>query len=252
MNKIRSIIIDDEPGNIITLTGLLNSYCPQIEIIGEAENIQQAEKLIRKESPELIFLDIEMPYGNAFDLLENLRPVDFNVIFVTAFDNYAVKAFKYAAVDYILKPVNIDELQSAVDKATKKLFDEGMNTRIELLLSSLPNNNAFSPKIALPTPDGLLFETLDNIIFFEAKSNYTQVHTSSNTKYIVSRTLGDVESILPASVFCRIHHSFIINIRYIKRYHKGRGGYVVMEDGTSIEVSVRRKEAFLQRFKYKD
>jgi two-component system LytT family response regulator len=252
MEKIRSIIVDDEPGNIITLNGLLKKYCPEIEVVGEAENIRQAEQLIRKEMPGLVFLDIEMPYGNAFDLLEKMRPVEFNVIFVTAFENYAVKAFKHAAVDYILKPVNIQELQAAVAKATKKLYADSVNARIELLLSNLAGNNSSNPKIALPTPEGLQFETIDEIIFFEANANYTYVHIGNNSKYIVSKTLGEVESILPVAVFCRIHHSFIINMKHIKKYYKGRGGYVVMDDGTTIEVSVRRKEAFLQRFRFKE
>ncbi len=252
MEKISAIIVDDEPGNIITLAGLLKKYCPVIELIGEAEDILQGEQLIRKEKPELVFLDIEMPYGNAFDLLEKMRPVEFNVIFVTAFDNYAIKAFKHAAIDYILKPVNIQELQAAVEKATKKMHAEGVNAKIESLLSNLPNGNSLNPKIALPTSHGLQFEALEDIIFFEAKANYTYVHLKDNSKYVVSRPLGEVESILSAAVFCRIHHSFIINMKYIKKYYKGRGGYVVMDDGTSIEVSVRRKEAFLQRFKYKE
>jgi len=252
MENIRSILVDDEPGNIITLAELLKKYCPGIEVIGNAENIKQAEQLIKKESPDLVFLDIEMPYGNAFDLLEKLRPVEFQVIFVTAFDNYAITAFKYAAVDYILKPVNIEELQAATAKAMKRLYDKGVNSKIEVLLANLAHQNSSTAKIALPTPDGLQFQAQDEIIFFEASSNYTYVHLKDGSKYIVSKTLGDIENMLPAADFCRIHHSFIINMKYIKKYFKGRGGYVVMDDGTSIEVSVRKKDAFLLRFKYKD
>lgn len=246
------MIVDDEPGNIITLVELLKGYCPDVMVSGTAENIRSAEEMIRNEKPDLVFLDIEMPYGNGFDLLEKIRPVDFEVIFVTAFDNYAVKAFRYAAIDYILKPVNIVELQGAVDKVVKRFAEKSINNKVELLLSSLKNNQPELKRIALPTQEGLQFESYADILYLEANANYTFVHIKNGQKYLVSKTLGDFEGILPAADFCRIHNSFIININYIRQYYKGRGGYVVMENGTNIEVSVRKKESFLSKFKYEE
>jgi two-component system, LytTR family, response regulator len=250
MNSIKTILVDDEPGNIITLQELLKKFCPFINITGTAENIEQAEELIKKQQPDLVFLDIEMPYGNAFDLLEKLRPAAFEVVFVTAFDDYAIKAFKYAALDYILKPVNIPDLREAAAKVLKRINEKGINSKIELLLSNIKSGQYETDRIALPTIDGLQFEALSDIIFLQSNTSYTTVHLKGGRKYIVSKILGDIEAILPPTGFCRIHNSFIINIHQVKKYHKGRGGYVVMHDGTSIEVSVRKKDDFPARFKF--
>jgi two-component system, LytTR family, response regulator len=249
MDTIKTILVDDEPGNIITLRELLKTYCPFIAVAGVAEDILQAEQLIKKEQPALVMLDIEMPYGNGFDLLEKLRPATFEVIFVTAFDNYAIRAFKYAAVDYILKPVNITELQEAVEKVRRRLSEKGVNAKIELLLSTLKPAQADLNKIAFPTADGLQFEHHENIVFIEANGSYATIHLVGGHRYLVSKNVGEIEQVLPTVDFCRVHNSFIINIRHIRKYHKGRGGYVVMEDGTSIEVAARKKDEFLSRFK---
>lgn len=242
-------MVDDEPGNLITLRELLKTYCPFTQVVGEAEDILQAEQLIKKEQPALVMLDIEMPYGNGFDLLEKLRPANFEVIFVTAFDNYAIRAFKYAAIDYILKPVNITELQEATDKVRRRLHEKGVNAKIELLLSTIKPSSAELSKIAFPTADGLLFETLDNIIFIEANGSYSTIHLRGGQRYLVVKTVGEIEQVLPPTGFCRVHNSFIVNLSNIRKYQKGRGGFVVMEDGTSIEVAARKKDEFLARFK---
>lgn len=248
METVKTILVDDEPGNIITLRELLKNYCPFIEVMGIAEDIVQAEQLIQKVQPELVMLDIEMPYGNGFDLLEKVRPANFEVIFVTAFDNYAIRAFKYAAVDYILKPVNIAELQDAVEKVRKRITEKSVNTKIELLLSTIKPTQADANKIAFPTADGLQFETIENILFIEASGNYSNVHIKGRKKYLVGKSVGDIEQILPPADFCRVHNSYIINIRSVSKYHRGRGGFVTMEDGTKIEVAVRKKDEFLARF----
>jgi two-component system, LytTR family, response regulator len=248
MEKVQSVIIDDEPGNIVTLTELLREYCPEIEVCGTAPDPVAGEKLIRQAQPQLVFLDIEMPYGNAFDLLDALSPVNFEVIFITAFDNYAVKAFRYSALDYILKPVNIYDLKSAVQKITAGIMERRVNLRVSNLLSNMKPGTESVKKIALPASDGLYFEDLDNISHFTAEGNYTRVFIRGQKRQLVTKSLKDYEDILPDSLFCRIHHSFIININYVKKYHRGRGGYIEMQDGTTIEVSARKKAAFLERF----
>jgi two-component system, LytTR family, response regulator len=248
MELIKTILVDDEPGNIITLQELLKNYCPDIVVAGIAENIETAATLIQNEQPDLVMLDIEMPYGNGFDLLEQLSPANFEVIFVTAFDNYAIRAFKYAAIDYILKPVNIGELQEAVEKVQKRLSEKQVNSKIELLLSTIKSGQGEVKKIAFPSGDGLVFEAIENILFIEANGSYTTVHLTSGHKYLVTKKISDIEQVLPSSIFFRVHNSFIINTHKIRKYQKGRGGFVVMENGASIEVSIRKRDEFLERF----
>lgn len=250
MQTIKSIIVDDEPGNVVTLTELLTEYCNEIEIIGTASNALQAHDLIKKTDPQLVFLDIEMPYGNAFDLLDKIVPVTFEVIFITAFNNYAITAFKYAAIDYILKPVNIIELKEAIKKVRKRLEDKSINTRINSLLTNLKPENQSAQKIALPTIEGFRFEDVNNITHLEAQGSYTTVFFKAGNKELVSKAIKHFEDILPVSIFCRVHHSHIININYIKKYYKGRGGYVEMEDGTTVEISTRKKDDFLEKFRH--
>jgi two-component system, LytTR family, response regulator len=250
MSEIKAVIIDDEPGNIITLSEMLKAYCPGVVIEGSAVDPIQGEELIQDVNPDLVFLDIEMPYGNAFDLLDRLSPVWFEVIFITAFNDYALKAIKYAALDYILKPVNIDELKLSVSKATKRLEERNINTRISSLVNNFRGEIKGSGKIGLPVLDGFHFEDIDNIMYIAAEGSYTMVYIKGKKKQLVSKSLKEFEEILPGGTFCRIHHSFIININFVKKYTKGRGGHVEMEDGTPIEVSIRKKNDFFERFRH--
>ena len=248
MPKIKTIIIDDEPGNIATLTKMVAEYCTDVELLGTANDIHQAEKLIRQHKPDLIFLDIEMPHGNGFDLLNNLAPIDFEVVFVTAFNAYAIQAFKYSAVDYILKPVSINDLKNAVIKVRSLLEKHKLNQRIDSLLSNLKTESSGRKKIGIPTLDGIVFEQIDDIMYLQGESSYTTIFLKNNRKEIASKNIGELEDLLPQKLFCRIHKSYLININYIKKYVKGRGGNVIMEDGTSIEVSARKKDEFLRLF----
>ncbi|MGG9961909.1 LytR/AlgR family response regulator transcription factor [Ferruginibacter sp. SUN106] len=249
MQTISAIIIDDEPGNIVTLSELIKQYCPNVNIVQTAPDPLKGYELIKETEPELVFLDIEMPYGNAFDLLDRLLPVSFEVIFVTAFNDYAIKAFKYAALDYLLKPVNINELKEAVNKVEKRIKERSLNDRISTLLNNFKPENAGIQKIALPTADGCHFEDISNIMYLQAEGSYTHIHIKRKEKILVSKTLKLLEDILPSAIFCRIHHSCLININYVKKYYKGRGGYVQMEDDTCIEISIRKKNDFFDRFK---
>ncbi len=245
---MRALIIDDEPKNVRILKRLLDDYCPQIEVAGEAGDARTAFTTIREMKPDIVFLDIEMPYGNAFDLLDKLLPVDFEIIFITAFDDYTLKAFKYSALDYLLKPVDIDELKAAVKKAAEKIAGKNINLQLGNLLSNLKNNQATLQKIALPSADGIIFINVEEIIRCEASGNYTLIFADSKEKITASKTIKDYEELLPPSIFCRIHNSHIINLNRIKKYHRGRGGFVVMDDGTSIEVASRRRDEFLAKF----
>lgn len=248
--KFTGVIIDDEPGNVVTLTRIIKEYCPQIKLTGSAPDPLKGYELIKKNDPDLVFLDIEMPYGNAFDMLDRIDPVRFEVIFVTAFDNYAMKAIRYAALDYILKPVNINELKEAVSKAISRLEEKEINTRVRSLLVDYKNENSSHQRIGLPTAQGFRFEDINKIMYIQAEGNYSIVYIKDQKKELVTKSLKEFEEILPEVSFCRIHYSHIININFVKKYFKGRGGYVEMEDGTSIEVSVRKRSDFFDRFKH--
>lgn len=245
---IKSIIIDDEPNSVEVLHEMLTRYCPVISVVATADNIKTARDLILMHQPHLIFIDIEMPFGNAFDLLNNLPAINFEVIFVTAFDNYALNAIKLSALDYLLKPVSIKDLQAAVMKAEEKIKSKNISSRIENLLYNLKSPQSSSKRLALPTFEGLIFLDTDDFVRLEASNNYTFIFLKDKSKIIVSRPLKEFESLLDMSTFSRVHHSHIINHNYIKKYHRGRGGYVEMEDGSSIEVSTRKKEEFLSKF----
>jgi len=246
---IKTVIIDDEENNIGTLQSLLTQFCPEIEIIGTAGNAKQAFTVINELQPQLVFLDIEMPMGNGFDLLEKLMPVNFEVIFVTAFDQYAITAFKYAALDYLLKPVSIDELKRAVNRSVIRIAEKNVNNRIESLIANFRSEAQGLKKIGLPTAEGLVFEEIENIMHLQAESNYTLVYIRNKKKMTITKSLKEFEDLLPASIFCRLHHSHIVNLNYITKYYKGRGGYVELTDGTTVEVSTRKKDDFLEKFK---
>lgn len=245
---INTVIIEDEPGNVRVLKKMLEDYCQDIRVCGEAYDAIEGQKAIVNLQPDLVFLDIEMPYGNAFDILDRLMPVKFEVIFVTAFNDYILKAFKYSALDYLLKPINIEELRLAVQKASDKLRIKDINAHLQNLLSNLKQPNQAAHKLALPILDGLVFVTVDLISRCEASKGYTYFHMINGEKILSTRNIKDYEEILPATLFMRVHNSHIINLMCIKKYHKGRGGYIEMDDKVMIEVASRRKNEFLGRF----
>lgn len=244
---IRTVLIDDEIDSIKILQKLLGSYCPQVEVVGTAEGVETATTLIRATRPDLVFLDIEMMQGNAFDLLNRLQPINFQVIFVTAFDNYAVRAFKYSAVDYLLKPLDINRLVAAVEKVSGKFEKENVLAQMKMLMENLGNISLSDQKIAIPTLTGLSFVALGDIIRLEAKGGYTAICMVDKQKILATRTIKEYEDILPPNIFYRIHNSHIINLQKIKKYQKGRGGSVIMEDNSNIEVAIRRRDDFIGR-----
>jgi two-component system, LytTR family, response regulator len=247
MTKITTVIIDDEPKNIRVLKNLLTEFCPQVQLTGEANDARSGKELILQQQPQLVFLDIEMPYGNGFDLLNELMPVNFEVVFVTAFDKYMMQAFKYSALDFLLKPVNIEELKTAVANAEARIGKSQSSSQVSVLMENIQKPSANLHKIALPTAYGLEFVKISDIIRCEAKGAYTEIHIHNSTKRMVTKTLGEYEELLPEDIFFRLHHSHLVNLNYIKKYHKGRGGVVELEDGMSIEVAARRKAEFFKR-----
>jgi two-component system, LytTR family, response regulator len=244
---IKTVLIDDEIDSIRVLQRLLETCCPQVSIIGTANGVETALRLIRECQPDLVLLDIEMSQGNAFDLLNQLQPQEFQVIFVTAFDNYAIRAFRYSALDYLLKPVDIDDLRNAINKVRERPASQDLAQQMKILLENIGTLQLSQQKMAIPTITGLTFIPVQDILRFEAKGNYTEIHLSNGEPIFATRTIRDYEEVLPETIFCRIHNSHIINISRIQKYQKGRGGSVIMEDGSVIEVASRRREEFLRR-----
>jgi two-component system LytT family response regulator len=244
---IRTVLIDDEDNSIRVLQKILRDYCPNVTVSGTADGVETGADLIRSTRPDLVFMDIEMAHGNAFDLLNQLQPLSFQVIFVTAFDNYALRAFKYSAVDYLLKPVNIRDLCTAVERVSDKFQEKSVIGRVAALLENMSGVQQLDQKVAIPTLNGFLFITLREIIRLEAKASYTRIHLTNKEEILATRTIKEYEELLPEAFFCRIHSSHIINMYKIQKYQKGRGGYVTMEDNSTIEVASRRRDEFIQR-----
>lgn len=244
---IKALIVEDEPGNVRIMYNLLESYCPQVSVCGDAGTVDSAFDLIKKTNPELVFLDIEIPGGNAFTLLDRLKPFNFEIIFISAYDNYTLKAIKYSALDYILKPVNIEELINAVNKVSKKINSQQFQQRIESLFTNLNTSRKNPQSLAVPANFGYEFIVVSSIIRCESNGKYTHFHMSDGRKIISVKNLKEYEELLSPDIFFRIHHSHLININFIKRYHKGTG-IIEMEDSMKIPIALRRKKEFLSLF----
>ena len=241
----KAVIIDDEAKGRLALKEKLKQYCPGIEVVAEAANGKEGIVAIETQHPQIIFLDIEMPIMNGFEMLNNLPDKNFHIIFTTAYDQYAIKAIKYAAFDYLLKPVDIEELKATLSKLDEK---ENLQTKnqIELLHQNMLQPKKHLHKLAIPTLDGLFFYDINDVVHLEANSNYTHIHFLNKTKILASKTLKEFEELLPGDIFFRPHHSHVINLNYIKRYIKGDGGQIELQNGTHVDVSRRKKEEFLK------
>ena len=245
---ISTVLIDDEPKNRRVLKNMLEEFCPEVQLIGEADNARTGKKIIQEQKPQLVFLDIEMPYGNGFDLLNEMMPIDFEVIFVTAFDKYLLQALKYSAIDFLLKPVNIEELKTAVKNAEVRVHKNSINQQLQVLLDNFKKHESGLKKIAIPTQDGFEFVPVSDIVRCEAMGSYTRIYIRNSKKVLVSKPLKDYENLLPDDLFFRVHNSHLVNLNYIKKYNRGRGGVIELDDGSVIEVATRRKDEFLKRF----
>lgn len=245
---VTAIIIDDELKGRVALKQKLQDYCPEVKLAGEAADGIEGLKLIEKHQPQVVFLDIEMPRMNGFEMLHQVKHKNFHLIFTTAYDQYAIKAIKYAAFDYLLKPVDIEELRMAIQRVQQEK-KQHTDQKLEVLEQHITVPHPLN-KIAIPTLDGLLFFDISDIIHLEAQSNYTAIYFHQHPKLLASRTLKEFEEILPDTTFFRPHHSHLINMNYIKRYIKGDGGQIEMQNGNFVDVARRKKEEFLKAIGY--
>lgn len=244
---MKAIIIDDEKHCRSILKWAVNEVCPELELLPECQSGTEGIAAIQKYSPDLIFLDIEMRDMTGFDMLEKLGEVECDIIFTTAYDQFAINAFKVNAVDYLLKPIDENELKKAVDKVAQKREDPVSKKQIEFLLAQLKKNmGGNKTNIALPSSGGLEFIELEKIIYCQSDSNYTNVFQQDDKKMVVSKTLKDVESLLPNDTFFRVHHSYTVNLKHIKRYLKADGGYLVMSNGGRVKVSRSKKDLLME------
>ena len=244
---LKAIIIDDELKGRIALRQKIADYCPGVEVAGEAAMAEEGIEVIRRLQPQIVFLDIEMPGMNGFEMLKAIDQQNFHLIFTTAYDQYALKAFRFAAFDYLLKPVDIEELRQAVSRVMQQSQHQTPQ-KIEALEENLRAGTMLT-KIAVPSSNGLFFYNLSDIVCLEAQSNYTVIHFLSDPKLVASRTLKEFEELLPPDSFFRAHHSYIINLHYIKRYIRGDGGQIEMQNGKYIDLARRKKELFLSLIK---
>lgn len=242
---IKAIIVDDEKRGRMALRNKLEIHCPTVEVIGEAANGMEAITMINQMNPTLVFLDIEMPRMSGFEMLENLQEKDFYLIFTTAYNQYAIKAIRYAAFDYLLKPVDIEELKSAVNKVEMNIHQK-LKAQIDLLRENLLLPEKKMKRLAVSTLEGILFIDINNITHLEASSNYTLIYLGDKTKITASKTLKDFGELLASDIFHRVHNSYIVNLNYLKKYIRGDGGQIELTDGSLIEVSRKYKDDFLR------
>lgn len=242
---IRSIIIDDEKTSRETLQGLLKRYCKNVEIVAEADGYRTGIETIRKYKPDVIFLDIQMPDGSGFKMLEDIGDIDFEVIFSTAYDQYAIKAIKYSALDYLLKPINPEDLINSMEKLEAKMQKGKDNTNVKFLLDTIKSPHLDTKKIVLSTSEGMHIIDIDNIIRCESEDYYTKFFLKEGKTIMVSRTLKENEELLSEFNFIRPHKSHLINLKYVKSFLRMDGGSIVMIDGSYVPVSRRKREQIL-------
>ncbi len=243
---IRAIIIDDEPYCCETLEMMIAKFCPDLKVSAIFYNGAEALEFLASNHPQIVFLDIEMPHMNGFEFLEKLRDIPFELIFTTSYDQYAIKAIRFSAMDYLLKPIDREELVAAVARASRTLRHPS-ELQLELLLQKIAAPKTPVKRIAIPTLDGLQMVEMDLIISCASDSNYTHFFLKNNKKLTASRTMKDVEELLSEYFFLRVHNSFLVNLNEIQKYIRGEGGYLIMSDGSHIDVSRTRKDMLLQK-----
>ncbi|MFN0202174.1 MAG: LytR/AlgR family response regulator transcription factor [Bacteroidia bacterium] len=245
---MKAIIIDDEPNAREKLDFLLKKCCPSVDVTAVCKNAEEGLAAIAKDAPDIVFLDIEMPLMSGFDMLKTLgNTLPFEVIFTTAYDQYAIKAIKYSALDYLLKPFDVEQLMEAVKKAAQKRESGKLQPHYQNLVENITQSESEFFKLAIPTLEGFLFVKPERIIRLESQGRYTSLFLEGNEKIVASRNLGEFEELLSDKYFVRIHHSHIINLTFIKKYLRSEGGQVVMMDNTVIDISRRKKDQILQR-----
>lgn len=242
---LRSIIVEDEKHSSETLKQMLTEYCRGVEIVSAAESISEAEEAINTFQPDLVFLDIELKNGTSFDLLESLGNINFEIIFTTAYDQYAIRAIKFSSLDYLLKPIDLDELQNAVDKARISRGKRDQQKQLDLLIDNLKRGRP--GRICLATQEGFEFIDTDNIIYCKANGSYTEFILIDNKKILVSKHLKEYENLLDKHQFMRVHNSYLVNLKEVKKFVKTDGGYILMKDHSHISISPKKRDVFIEK-----
>ncbi|MBN2612033.1 MAG: response regulator transcription factor [Bacteroidales bacterium] len=242
----RAVIIDDNNNSRVTLMHDLEKYCPQVKIIGEADSVASGISIIEDRKPDVVFLDIQMSDGTGFDILEHFGKIDFHVIFTTAFDSYGIKAIKFSALDYLLKPIDTEELVDAVKKLDNFKVKEDFNGSINLLLENIRNIQTTGKRIALNSSDRIHMIQVSDIIRCESQGSYTIFYLTNKEQIVATRNLKEYEQLLEEHSFIRVHHSHLINFNYLKEFIKKDGGYAIMKDNTQVPVSFRKRNHLLE------
>jgi two-component system LytT family response regulator len=243
--QLKAVIVDDEKDAVDFINSIIGEYCPGLKVIGKAYDVKDGVQVIKDLKPDLVFLDVEMPHGTGFDLLTQFPEKEFDVVFITAFNHYAIKAIKYSAVDYILKPININEFIEAVNKVMQKRSSSMFrgNENIKALLENL--KTGVPSRLAIPTSDGMEYLNPKDIIRIEADRSYSWFYITGGRKMLVSKNLKEFQDLLSDRHFFRPHNSYLINLKYVKKYIRKEGGYIEMQDGSEIPVSRNRKDLFM-------
>ena len=243
-NSIHAILIDDEQHSLDSLDIELRMHCPNVKVIKKCKGAQQGLEAIQSLSPELVFLDIEMPQMNGFELLDRLKHHEFEVIFTTAYDEYAIQAIKVSAIDYLLKPIDVDDLKKAVKRIEDKREGESAQKKLDVLLTNFQSKGF--EKLAIPTLRGLDFVSVNEINYCKADGNYTIINMCDEEKHVISKTIKETEELLNHTSFFRTHQSYLVNLNQIKHYIKGSGGQLVMQNNHIVQVARARKEGLMK------
>lgn len=243
---LKAIIVDDEKHCIDHIIRLIDAVEDDIKVLFQCSTVNDALQAIAAKKPDVVFLDVHLNEETAFDLLEQLTTIDFEIVFTTAFDSYAVNAFKFSAVDYLLKPVALDDFEQALNKIQEKVGLKDTSKQLEVLLHNF-KEQAGLKKIAIPNVDGIIYYSIDKIIRCQSDANYTHLFLTNKTKVTVAKTLKYFEELLEPHHFFRTHHSHLVNLKMVEKYIKGKGGYAQMTDASHVEIAVRRKEEFLRK-----
>ena len=251
MNQnLRTILVDDEPRGLNSMEKLLQLNCPDVDIISACSNVDSAIERIKELRPDLLFLDIAMPVKNGFDLLNELMETPFEVIFVTAHNNFMIEAFHFSAIDYLLKPVDDELLIDAVKRAKKRILEKSGSKNVEAFLYNIQQRQSpQNMKLCIPSLKGFQVIELDTILYAESSGNYTNFHLSNKQSICSSRPLHDYEELLSDAGFIRIHKSSLVNLLHVKEYLRGEGGSVILSNGTELEVARRKKDIFMSKMK---
>lgn len=247
MKPLQVIIVEDEFHSRETLKTFLEEYCPEVEVLDTASNVEEAITKISNYQPNLVFMDIELQTGTGFDVIQKIKHLNFHLIFTTAFEHYAIKAIKFSSIDYLLKPIDLEELLEAVQKAKSLVQEESRQHLLENLLSNFQTPTLENRKICLATSEGIEFIPTNQISYCEANGSYTDFHLTDGRKLVVSKNLKEYENLLGEMNFMRVHNSFLINLGEVKKFVKSEGGYIVMNNDRQVSISNSKRDAFMKR-----